>query len=317
MKADVTYVNAVCIARHKTLIPWDKLCRLAEAPTYSAARSMLGEMGLDGTIPATQLLFEQEQELVAFLKEYAREPLLAFALSAYDAHNAEAAVRAHILLKEPVFTHEGNVSTVAIRKAVEGQKAHIPMWLQASITAALALHEAGKANGISLSTLFMRAYYAQLLTACRRSPAIKRILLSEIDAKNSSVCLRSASYDEAAGMLINGGTLSAEVLAALAEKDATRVAALLYGHPYLPWVTEAMAAQGAGKPLIALEQMAGSEALRLVAPHRYDSEGMYPLLFYYLYRKAELANLRIILLGKEAGASVSEIRARLRDGYGK
>ena len=82
-------------------------------------------------------------------------------------------------------------------------------------------------------------------------------------------------------------------------------------------VAAAVEAKEQRLPLIAYENAVDSAFLRSLYPHRYDSEGVAPFLLYFGYRTNDIANVRIVLAAKLAGADKDSIKTRLRVSYGE
>lgn len=73
--------------------------------------------------------------------------------------------------------------------------------------------------------------------------------------------------------------------------------------------------RSASLPLIGFEAKAEGFALGELKKKKYETEGATPFLLYYLYKSAEITNVRMILGGKRAKCSAEEIKRRLRTGY--
>lgn len=321
MSIDKTFVNAMCISRQKYLLGKDKLARLMEAASFEEAYHMLGEMGFgEGNAdPALyqQMLVAEQAKLHDFVRAYApTEAIKAYCLAPRDFYNAEYAVRQQYLSLPDPSPVDGTISFERIRKGVSGAYNVLPPWLVAPIKQASALFERGEATGVAVSTIFLRAQYEYLLSECRRAP-MRRYVQWQIDTKNISVALRASTRSELESMWIEGGQLSFDTLLLLQKGDRTAVNRRFMQTDYTQAVHAAVEAKEQQQPLIAYENAVDSAFLRSLYPHRYDSEGVAPFLLYFGYRTNDIANVRIVLAAKAAGADKESIKSRLRVSYGE
>ena len=139
----------------------------------------------------------------------------------------------------------------------------------------------------------------------------------QIDAKNVSIALRSATRAEIESMYIEGGKLSLDSLVLLQKGERTAIDRRFTGTEYADVVRLALEAREHGLPLVAYENAVDSAFLRSLYAERYSCEGDAPFLLYYGYKTNDIQNVRIILAGKLACADKDKIKARLRVCYGE
>ena len=77
----------------------------------------------------------------------------------------------------------------------------------------------------------------------------------------------------------------------------------------------AIDAAAEGKPLSAFEKLSDDALLLHFKKKRYDMSGCIPFMLYCYYKRAELTNLRIIMVGLINKLDRSEIQERLREAY--
>ena len=321
MTVDKTFVNAMCISRQKYLLGKDKLARLLDCADFDEAFRMLGEMGFGegdfAPMDYERLLLGEQVKLYDFVRSYSpTEAIKAFLLAPKDFYNAEYLVRsAHVALPDlPLVA--GTVSVDRVKKGVAGAYHLLPAYLVAPIREAEALFERGVATGVAVSTVFARALYAHLLSVCK-GRRVRGYVQWQIDAKNVSIALRSATKADIESMYIEGGLLSLDSLVLLEKGERTAIDRRFTGTDYADVVRLAVDAKEHGMPLVAYENAVDSAFLLSLYPERYSCEGDAPFLLYYGYKTNDIQNVRLILAGKLAGADKEDIKARLRVSYGE
>lgn len=321
MSVDKTFVNAMCISRQKNLLGKDKLARLLECADFDETIRMLGEYGFgEGDAVSADyehLLLSEQTKLYDFVRSYApTDAIGAFLLAPKDFYNAEYLLRAaHVTLPElPLVA--GTVSVDRVKKGIAGAYNLLPTWLVEPVKEAEALFERGTATGVAVSTVFTRAMYAYLLSVCK-GRRVRGYVQWQIDAKNVSIALRSANRAEIESMYIEGGKVSLDSLVLLGKGERTAIDRRFAGTDYTEVVRLALDAKERKLPLVAYENAVDSAFLRSLYPERYSCEGDAPFLLYFGYKANDIANVRLILAGKLAGADKENIKARLRVSYGE
>ena len=321
MNVDKTFVNAMCISRQKYLLGKDKLARLLEAQDFEEAFRMLGEFGFgEGDVAPEayeQLLYGELGQLYAFARAYApTEAIKAFCLAPRDFYNAEYLLRQAYVNLPTVPMQEGTVPIERVKKGVAGAYNQLPAYLVAPIKEAQASFDRGDATGVGVSTIFNRALYAYLLSVCK-DRRTKGYVQWQIDTKNISIALRADTRAELESMWIEGGKLSVDTLLLLQKGERTAVDRRFLQTDYTEVVRAAVDAKEKRLPLVKYENAVDSAFLRTLLPQRYSSEGVAPFLLYFGYKTNDIANVRVILAGKLAGADKESIKERLRVSYGE
>ena len=313
---ELSYVVGIIKSREKYLIGEEKLARLLEADTLSDALKTLKELGFGGEEDYGEdyesLLAAEEEKTIAFLKENYDGEAAAYLSAGVDFHNAECAARTAFGGVNAPFKRGGTVSGEDLLQAAKsGNYAGIPTHLAKPMKEAALLFEEQTANGVTVGMTFVSAYYAYL-TASAKSKWLKEALRYEIDAKNIATVLRSRDMAVAEPMLLTGGTLSKKQLSVLLTDRAEEAADSLGAYKELALLgLEGMK----NRTLVAFERAADSFSMKKLKERRYETEGTFPLLLFAFYKKAELANVRIVLVGKRGGVKNEQIKARLKEGY--
>ena len=319
---DTAFVNALATSAQKSLIPKSKFITMIDAATPEDAFSVLlsGGFGngaeVSGAGDYDKLVIAEREKLHEFLRAYAPADLLTYACLGYDFFNADAAAR-KVLLKADGITYspDGTFSPEILEKYYGGEKAEIPAYLKSTADNLSEACKKGK-SGKELSLIALKGKYSAMLKKVRNR-TIRALLRTEIDCKNVSAYFRSASREEAENQYIPGGTLKKEKLAAIFNKDAQKTRGAFLFTPYYDMADACLKAKENGEPLTKLEKIADDYPLKKMAGKKYEITGVTPMLVYYLYKNAELKNVRTVMSGKLASAPASLVTARLREVYGE
>ncbi|MDY2901800.1 MAG: V-type ATPase subunit [Candidatus Borkfalkiaceae bacterium] len=333
-KRDMTFLNGIIKSLEKELLAPATLMRIIDEPDYKSAFRALKEQGFGRNAVADDADSEAilQAETLA-LDDFAREfspgdEYSEFCLAGIDFYNAERLLRSeHIKGFGFVQTRTGLIGDVAAaletcekntKYGKAGQsggkdKNALPYELVSAYAEGKALFESGKASGAEISSIFIRARYARLLKKC--GGQLNAFLKNEIDCKNISTALRAKTQDEIDKLFIGGGSLKKEDIDFIFSQDADKTEKRFAFTPFADVIATAEKEKAAGLPLVRFEAEADGFALKELKKKKYETEGATPFVLYYLYKSAEIKNVRIILTGKRAGASAEDIKRRLRTGY--
>lgn len=333
-KRDMTFLNGIIKSLEKELLTPATLMRIIDEPDYKSAFRALKEQGFGKNAATDEADSEAilQAETLA-LDDFAREfspgdEYSEFCLSGIDFYNAERFLRSgYIRSFGFVQTRTGLIGDVAAalktgEKNAEYGKAGqsggkdknaLLQELVSAYAEGKALFESGKASGAEISSIFIKARYARLLKKC--GGQLNAFLKNEIDCKNISTALRAKTQDEIDKLFIGGGNLKKEDVDFVFSQDADKTEKRFAFTPFAEVIELAEKEKAAGTPLIGFEAAADGFALKELKKKKYETEGATPFVLYYLYKSAEIKNVRIILTGKRAGASAEDIKRRLRTGY--
>lgn len=318
-KSDIGYYNGLVASAYKTLIPRDKMLRLVELDPDEILRTLkeYGYTGDEQSPKEYQALIEREkQKLLRFVAdgEFGSQAD-AFCLLKSDYHNAECILRERFSGDlGNVYGPIGKCSLEQLKSAVLDRNSDVTDGIKKSMKHGAELYASGRASGSAITTLFMRNYYAELLHYVK-SPRLRKIIRFEIDAKNCSVALRSNTFAVATSMILGGGTLTDDDLEVLYRRDEHEITLRFAYTPLYDYIRTAFEEKASGKPMLAFERAADDYALNVMDDVRYETSGITPIIMYYLYKTAEMKNIRTIMSLRLNGASAEEITARLRKGY--
>ncbi len=321
-RPDIVFVNGLIKSMEKNLISLEKFARITEAESVEEGLKMLRESGFGGEEEYAPRDYEKmisadREKFTAFLRKYSpKESILKAFFAQRDFHNAECALRSnYVPLSDDAYLEEGAISVAALKKAVQtGDYSQIPDYLAIPMQEGQAMFTEGVAEGITVATLFRRAYYLYLLENARGKEQ-KVFVQHEIDAKNLSVAFRSQTILQAESMYIRGGKISFADLNLIVEGDSAKISRRFLFGEYAELVSLGVEARSEKKPLIAFERFAEDFALKKLKERRFITEGLVPLLLFVNYKENEWKNVRIVMVGKLNGVDGESVRKRLRECY--
>ena len=316
MQKDILFIDAACKSREKFLLGKDKLLRIAEQDSYEEAVSLLKEYGFGKSAEEGadlySLIYAEEEELIAFIAP--KGGVKYYFLLPYDFFNAEALFKCKKLglKEEKMLTHEGVLTIDEIRKAVDGEKSVIPEITFAVKEAEELFKNETLPAGSCVDAVFMRNLYAATLRLVK-DPTAKKLVKKEIDFKNLSALFRCETIEEYSAIKLYGGSIAEEAEKAVLSKDKAVIEQAFKNTPMQNFVLKAMSEMG--NPLIDYEKEAEGYPVSKLRETRFFNRGKEPYLLYVSYRKADIKNVRLVLLGIKTGKDKSVIKNKLRECY--
>lgn len=319
---DIPYINGVIAVREKYLLK-DKIRKLCGS-TLDEALKVLAEHGFGGAEAqgdAEAMITAENRATDEFIREYAPTAAeRAYFLTARDFHNAKALVKAAYLDTdvEKLLAPEGEIPVKTLAACVQsGDYSALYPELQETLTEAKSLFkdengEAVEVSGAALGAVFERGLYKRLFAACKRNSTLKRAVVERVDMTNILTYLRAADQEDADRFFLAGGKIAKDKLDELLLANEETGVDVLDGTPYQAFYRDALNAKLTGKPFTESERILQSADVAFLAARRYELKNTQPFTYYILRRRAECANVRILLVGLAAGMSEDEIKKRLR-----
>lgn len=322
MAKDSTYTGGV-IAVMETNLLKDRIFKLCEGSAEEAFKALtdcgFGRLGEALSVyDYERMLAADELEIDSFVREYApTNAEKAYFLAPRDFHNAKAAVKAEYLGEsaQSMFAADGLMEAAQISECVKNRD-FAPLYngLKQAVEESLALFEKDgervEVTGAQIGIVFDRALFKYLLSACAKNGDLKKLTVMRADMTNILTALRSQTPEYAAENYVYGGILKAEKLNGLFG-DSENVKHALDGTPYAAFLKQCFDESG-GFPLTAAERAFESAETEYFSKNKYELKRAQPFLYYVFRRKAENANVRILLGCLIAGMPEHEIKKRLR-----
>ncbi len=295
------YTNGVIAVKEKSLLG-EKLLRFAEMSAEEVFRA-LTESGFGGgseakSVSDGELLCRAEEAVLdAFIREYApSQAIKEYLFAPRDFHNLKALIKARLLGSDPapMLASEGMRSVEELENLLE--------------SGAYIKELPENASGAEIGAALDKALYIHLFKACKGSPLLKKLLVGRVDRLNILTALRASDKEFAESLYLAGGKLKKETLGELFDGNGEA----LKRTPYVPFYKSALSAKEAGKPFTEAERALDRFEAEYFGEHKYELAGKEPFLYYVFRRRAEIADVRILLVCLNAGLSEQEIKKRLR-----
>ena len=306
---DAEFTNGVIAVKEKSLLG-DKLLRFCEMTAGDVLRALLEHGFGGGAEPEGEALVSAEERLLDdFIREYAPSKAeKEYFLSPRDFHNGEALVKAKILGTDEskLLAPEGCIPVSDISAAIENEK-YDTLGKELGGAVKEALSKEG-ITGAEVGGIFSRALFAHLSEACKHNRLLKKLLQMKADRLNILTAMRAKGEEYAKTLYVKGGKLK--------EGDLHRVflgdGRVLEDTPHREFYALCLSAKEAGAPFTAAERELDSFETAFFLEERYELEGKRPFLYYVLRRRAEIQNVRMILVCLNAGLKEAAIKQRLR-----
>ncbi len=320
MQKDILFIDATVKSREKYLLGAEKLYRIIESNSYDEGLKLLKEYGFGRDSEKTELsdlIYAEEENLIAFKKEYApKGGAVNYLLLPYDFFNAEALFKCEKLGldKSKMLSHQGLLTVSELEKGLNGEELDIFEISEAYKEAEGLFNGEDKTpTGAEVSTVFTRRLF-KAYKRLAKDKLLKGFWQKEIDFKNVSAALRSESEEEYAALKIDGGSLKDADDSALLSKDADKIRENFKGSYLSDFIVEALKGLE-GAPLVSYEKLVDSFLVKTLKETRFFNRGIEPYLLYCLYRKADIKNARLVMIGLKNGADKTLLKEKLREAY--
>lgn len=321
MQRDAVYTNGAIAVKERELLK-DRLYKMCAMSAEEAFR-LLTESGFGGGAAEDVHGFEaavaaEERALDEFIRTFApSDAELSYLLSERDFHNAKSILKARHLGRsaEGMLAPDGMIPAARIEKCIaDGDFRALGEELGGAAERASAYLQDDKttsASGAEIGKIFQEAYFRYLAKACSKNKLLRRLIAERVDRINLLTAFRSPNRETAEAQYVSGGSLKKERLA-LVFGEEERALRYFSATPYAQFVKSCFAAKNAGAPYSAAERELSSIETDFLSRNKYELSGNLSFLYYALRRRAEISNVRIVLVCLTAGMAEREIAARLR-----
>lgn len=307
------YTNGVIAVKERSLLG-EKILRFTEMSQQDVLRA-LAESGFGSGAEERSgeaLCGAEESALDNFIREYAPSKTeLSYLLSPRDFHNAKALCKAAVLHTEAdkMLAPEGLVPVAELSRAIGGGDFDaLPVYLCGPVREVFSREDI---TGAEIGAIFDGALYGHLAASCKFNPTLKKLAAGRADRLNILTAFRAGERELAEKLYVGGGKLKKEQLAPLFGGEE-QIEKSFKKSPYLPFIRLCLAAKAGGQPFTEGERALESFEAEYFAAKKYELAGREPFLYYVFRRRAEIQNVRIILVCLNAGLPSRKIAARLR-----
>lgn len=299
MRFDTTFTNGVIAVRENRLLG-EKLLRFPELSAGEVLRA-LSESGFGGGESDPDAIYAHEAGVLdGFIRTYAPgETEKSYFLAPRDFHNLKALYKAEKLgiSADGMLAPEGMYSLEELKAMLAENKG--------------APDIAEEATGAEIGAAFDRAMFSHLFRVCRLRPVLKKLLGVRADMTNLLTALRAETREEAENLFMSGGNLKKTDFDRIFSENIGEKEHALDHTPYLSFYAACLAAKEKKKPFTDAERMKEEFETRYFFEKRFALSGKEQFLYYVFRRKAEIANVRTILVCLNAGVDAREIGRRL------
>lgn len=322
---NVIYSNARAKTLEKLLLGADRIGRMTDSADAEEALKILSETDFGGGVQISgaaeyeKLTVAETVRFINFVKETCpSEDFKRFLLLKNDFHNAEALIKSKYLKTDAqaMLTESGIIDVNVMRERIMADEyKSFPISMAEALGACDADFVSGKATGQSVGLFFLKAYFNELYSTAKKDKILLEIYKTKVDCANITTALRTRNFAASLGGFINNGNLTLSEFKALNDESFEVLKNKFRFSPQAELIYTALNAAEKGQPLTDFEKNAESYAVNLMLKNKFSAQGMLPFMQYCFYKKADIANVRIIFAGLLNGLKSKEIKERLRDYY--
>lgn len=322
------FANAAASGKAQRLITVEKYNRIISCGDFFEAAKMVSEAGygeeINDKTGFEKCLRAEEKKLSSYFSELCSdESAVQCFLLRYDYLNLKQLMKCKYMRIVPPELSECGVYPVKILVECVNSDRYDPLereMKEACEAVDLAFFEGNRTSRTIDVTLdlAMCRNIARLKTKCR-SAIIREYLTYEIDAINFMTYLRAIKGKipiiSAQSQFAEGGTVPRERFDLMFGSEADKFHLIFEGSALHELSQKGAEALFSESNLIAVAAQIHQNKRKLLEPYRYNIEGIEPLVCYYLSRRVEINNLRLILTCLKNSVTSNEIQKRIKNLY--
>ncbi len=325
---DYLVISARVKAMETKMLSQERLNRLLEAEDSDDVLKLLGDAGYPPFDPRDpeamdRALGSVREERFRDLEDTAPDPrYLDIFRIRYDYHNLKTVLKAEVTGAdpEPLLLDLGRTDAKTLREALSTGETGVleQSFAQAALEAREVL-DTTQDPQLMDACLDRHMFREQLETAkATGSKFLSGYVRALIDAAGLKAAVRAIrmgkNADFLAGILADGGETSPESILSCVRNQGQGLAEL-YAPTLFAAAAEAGQAVLGGGPLTEFEKLTDDAVCAYLSNALYVAFGEAPLVGYLAACETEITNIRIILMGRNAGLSPDIVRTRLRAPY--
>ena len=299
------YANGRVSVLSVKLLTKEKLFKVAESPSLESALKILHDAGYAGGMTLSdanefeRLLQREWDAVVTFVDGVTaeKETTDCFLLAA-DVQNLKMLMKQKYLRTTESMRLERGLYDADAASVMSDDYSFLPDELSEAMQQIDEEFYQGNRKPFVIDTLLSKAYYKTVLKC--KNPEIRRYFMTEIDCKNILSFFRTKkaglSEDYFESLFIGGGNLGREL-------QGSEV-----------WKTANEELNG-GTAFIKTEKLCKDLQREIIFPHRWDVDGILPLVNYFLAKQTEIENLRLALVCTKNKIDKGKTAQRFRELY--
>jgi len=318
------YANGRAKALSNSLLGDERINRMIDSGDAEEALKILSEVNFGDGLAVSIFDFEkliniEEQKLSLFIKSTCdNDDIKRFLLLKSDFHNAELFIKSKYLKfddSEMCMPYGYYDAKIMRENIMVDEYKNYPATMEKALSTCDSDFVAGKANGMSVGSLFVKAYYDELFKLSRKDKILSKIYLSMVDSANISIAIRSRDFAIAKEEYIEHGTLTINDIKIICEDSLDSVREKFRFSCVKELIDSAIIDAEKKLPLTTFEKMKDSLGIKILMQEKYATEGYIPFLQYCFCKRKDIENVRIILVSLQNGVKKEQIKERLRTHY--
>lgn len=320
-QSSVLFAAAKIKMKQSKAISSNDIARLIEADGFDSAKQVLVDIGFMPTTQDDYEIFADKyvSSACSYLEKYSPFPTLSnVLLFPYDAHNLKVLFKARLLGVEPNYLY--NCGTVPLQKLKHAILNHHYGILPHAFKVCMLKLEKLSVTGIApyvIDAMIDRACYALLMEQAQAfgNPNVIEYVEKKMVFTNIMMALRLQQMHKPQDMLVD---LLLDSKRISKQRIISHYAALHQLQSQLHLVdkdfAEAFAKYNHGQYSLAnVEKEADNSLLKIFKKVKFQSLHIDALMLYALTTQRQAAALRLVMAAKQSGASVEDIKERMRN----
>ena len=320
--ANAVFAGGRASALQNYLLGEERINRMVDATSFDDALKVLMEINFgDGFSISTPMQFEklisiEEEKLYSFIKSTSpSKKLEEFLLIKNDYLNAEALIRAkHLKIDDDkMLVNDGIYAKEKLKDLIFADDYKgFPIPLGKALIECDNLFISGKASGVLVSNIFIKAYFEHLYSISKGDKILSKLYKNKVDCVNIGVAFRIRNFLKANSFFIDNGTLSTSDLKKLCDDSFDELKGYFKFSHLFKFIILAIDDAEKNKPLLEFEKYTDYYPVSLLNENKYSISGNLPFMRYVFNKLNDFVNIRIIMIGLINGLDKNQIKNRLR-----
>lgn len=329
MPQDYIYANGRVSVLEMKLLNAEKYSRMLDASRAEDALKVLYESNyanglvLERTADFEKLLDAEMRSVCDFFKSETTDNKAAqcFILQ-FDYQNVKLLMKMKYLRleKNDYLSENGQLPLDRLKTAVmtDNYREIMPVEMAEACETIDSEFADGNRKSTVIDITLDQAMYRQLVKTANecKTPAVKSYVRAEVDGKNILTLFRvrksHLTSDQLKALYLQGGSFSCEHVHQWFETEGEDLLKTFGESEYLPLVKLCVEAERTGASLLKGELWAEAHKYEMLEPYRNAFSGIEPIICYYLAKRKEIDNVRLIMVGIRNDVDRTVIRERLR-----
>lgn len=325
----ILYSNSYVGALSTKLIKRESFVRMIESGSVNEAVKVLYEHSygdgllLENSYEFDKLLFAEEKSLLELFRELSAVDActLCFLLP-YDYLNAKTAIKSKYMRTLPPTQNalSGVYDSGTLMTSIQTDDYNdFSEDLKNGLEEIDRQFYEGNRTPNIIDNILDVAMYSDIFKALKKcgSDAVKKYYMIEVDCKNILAFFRAKSANVSMDTIgfLKGGKIPSNAYLEIKDKENNKLLEFFTDYDYKKLCEECIKAVEEGSGFSVGESISFELKRQPIFEQRNNNDGIEPLIAYFLAKKTEISNVRLILVGLKAGLTPSVISERLKESY--